>query len=603
MNKKQLFLATFLFLSLCFVFLVSKNAYGQANRNEIKTQLSKICLQGEGASDLQKTVTIAAPAANVDVHLTGSGFGNANVVYVALCLPSKEKTVCTTGDPQLDKEIFGADFTADIKNLNADAGAWSTYAYGEKNTGNLSLKIAKNKIKPTGGKISAVANMSNALGHFVYPFYGFYQEGPTAMLETGGAGEGQKQGTFTFAGNVDTKNCTTILWDPYGRIFDSQSLEPIPGITIKVLTSILPLEKLAQIFGNPQTTFEDGAFNFLVEPGTYYLRLVNLPSKYTFKTKPNLSPNYSKAYSKRDGTSSIYQPDDRIVEVAKKPEHRDIPLDPGKNPLGHFPVVNITTYGYDQMTFGDSTKYGGKISHPFSIVALIGKKTKKEVSRITADKFGFWSISIVNKLIPQDEPLVIKLIKVDLTTMKSDEKNGRITNDVTFYPIAQKIQGYLYNEDKIANNTPVTVTLENNNKAFYQTITDKNGYLSIPSNNLPNFSYNLIAKFAGTNITKRLSTDVFAQENKAYLEKNNINLMVNDTTKNKKTGKQPDSNLFSNTTSDLSNPPAQVNQARSTTSTQKGNTFITVILLLAVIFVILTAGFVLYFKKLKNANY
>lgn len=440
MNKKQLLFTIFLFFIFCFNSSVLNTIYGAATtQTEVQGNLNKNCLKGTDSSDLTKTVSTVLQSPNVDVNLTGTGFGSANNVYVALCLPTKDKTVCTTGDSALDKEIFGTDFSNDLANITADAGTWSSYSYGEKGTGNLSLKITNNKLKPTGGNISTSAQLDNAQGHFVYPFYGFFQS--PATLDTGGAG-GDQQGTFTF--DQADKNCVTVLWDPYGRIFDSQSLEPIPNIQIKVLTDMSPLEKLAQIFGNPQSTFQDGAFNFLVQPGTYYLRLINPPVKYSFTSKPNLNSNYSKTYSKRDGSNSIYKPDEPIVEVAGKPEHRDIPLDPEKNPPGHFPVVNITSYGFDQMAFGNTTKYGGKISHPFSIVALVGQKTKKEITRITADQFGFWSVSVFNSSIPQDEPLLIKLIKVDLTTMIPDENNGRITNDVTFYPIARKIDGYIY---------------------------------------------------------------------------------------------------------------------------------------------------------------
>jgi len=533
MKKKWLYLILLLVLTFCSYPSIFSAVRGQENQTEVMGEINRICLKGTGTTDIQNTVH-GTPTAKTNVYLEGSGFGNNSPIYVALCLPSKKKSVCSTGNPITDKEIFQQDYTEDLKNLDADAGAWGGFVYGERNTGKLSIEIVENKLKPDlAGNIKATVIMTNSQGHFVYPFYGFFRPPGTAV--TGGVG-GEQQGKLDFlAPNI---NCTSILWDPYGRIFDSQSLEPIPNITVKVLTDITPSEKLAQIFGNPQTSFADGAFNFLVEPGTYYLRLVNPPTKYSFIPKPNLNINYSKAYSKRDGTNSVYKPDDPIVEVAGKPEHRDIPLDPGKNPPSHFPLVNITSYGYDQISLGDSTQYGGKISHPLSIVALVGQKTQKEVSRITADKFGYWNVLIENKLIPQDEPLLIKLIKVDLTTMIPDEKDGKITNDIVFYPIARKINGYLYDNGKPAAGAVVTITLENNSKPFYQITANNNGYIAIPSNKLPNFSYDLMVKFVGTNIAKKISTDVFAQENKTYLEKNNINLMVSDIINNKPTSTQ-----------------------------------------------------------------
>lgn len=540
-NKIKVFFVVLYLISFLFVSPVTLTAVDQANNNEVRMAQKKICLKGAGTGDLGKTVSIV-PSTNMTVDLTGSGFGDANAVYVALCLPSDQKTVCTTGNPELDKEIFGADFSKDLQNLEADAGTWSGYKYGTRNTGSLSINILKNKIKPTGGKISTTVSINNALGHFVYPFYGFYQS-PTIMLETGRAA-GDQQGTFTF--DDMNSNCTSILWDPYGRIFDSQSLEPIPNVNIKVLTAITPTEKLAQIYGNPQSTIEDGAFNFLVEPGTYYLRLVNTPAKYTFRSEPNLNPNYYKAYSKRDGTTSIYKPDEPIIEKPKKPEHRDIPLDPGKNPAGHYPVVNIISNGFNQMASGESTEYGGKISHPLSMVALVGQKTKNEIARISADKFGYWAMSVENKLIPQNEPLLTRLIKVDLTTMRPDEANGRTTYDVVFYPLPRQIQGYASLNGKTIPNAKVAIVLENNNKTFYETTADLNGLISVSTDKLPIFPFNLTIKAPGSTVAVKQTFDVFAQENADFLEKNSINLMMQDSnTKNQQTTGQKNANTIS----------------------------------------------------------
>ncbi len=352
MNSRKIFILTLVGILAASVLLLSQNAYAQTDQTVVKNELNRICLQGTGDTTLKQT-TVTKPAQNVDVQVGGGGFGNAGDVYVALCLSGPDKTVCSTGDPALDNEIFGADFTLDIKNITASGGTWGSTVYDAQNTGNLSVQISPNKIVPSGGTISTNVHINNALGHFVYPFYGFYQA--PAVTEATGTG-GQKQGTFTFEGA--DKNCVTILWDPYGRVFDSRSLEPIPNIQVKALTGISPVEKLAQIFGNPQSTLADGVFNFLVQPGTYYLRVSNLPSKYSFTATPKLDPNYAKVYSKQDGSTSIYKPDQPIIEVAGKPEHRDIPLDPGTNPPGHYPVVNMTSFGFNQMAVGNSIKFG-----------------------------------------------------------------------------------------------------------------------------------------------------------------------------------------------------------------------------------------------------
>lgn len=145
------------------------------------------------------------------------------------------------------------------------------------------------------------------------------------------------------------------------------------------------------------------------------------------------------------------------------------------------------------------------------------------------------------------------------------------------------------------------MTLENNNKPFYQTTTDSNGHLSIPSNNLPNFSYSLIAKFIGINITNRLSPDVFAQENKIYLAKNNINLMLSDSANNNAT-QQGKINSNQQTNPSLINQTNSAVQTQSAINNQKKNNFIMILLFFAFIFIALTVCIVLYVKKQKNMN-
>lgn len=578
-------------LFLPFTSTLSHTGYAATtDQTLVKGAQDKICLK----SDQNMTSTI--PTKDAHFNLKGTGFGNANIVYAALCIPTADKTVCTTGDSGLDKEIFGADFTKDIQHMQADAGTWSqsTTSYGIRNTGDLSFQFTANKINPINGNVSTAVDMQNILGHFIYSFYGFYQL-PTVL--DSGAGGGDQQGTFTFGDKGS--NCESILWDPYGRIFDSQSLEPIPNVKIKVLSNITPAESLAQVYGNPQTTIEDGIFNFLVDPGTYYLRLVNPPLKYSFTANPQLNANYSKAYSKRDGTTSIYKPDEAIIEKPNIAEHRDIPLDPGNNPPGHYPLINIVADGFNQLASGDFTQYGGRISHPLSKIALVGQKTNKEYARTTADKFGFWGISISNTVIPQDEPLLIKLIKVDLTTMEADEQNAIITKDVTFYPIARKIEGYVYNnKNEVVPNAPVTVNLDANNTPFYLTTADSKGFVSIASKNLPLFAYSLIEKLPGTNIVTRLTPDVFAKENLPFLKSNNLNLMTQDTTNGKAASQNRQKNQ--NAPLNTNNNGTENNISNSPSQTKSNNNFIALLIVLIIVVLAISGIIFIYMKKKKG---
>lgn len=468
--KKIFFVVSVFFLLSFILYLSSFPLFAQ----EVQQAQNKKCLAA--AQNGGQTTTPPNP---VTLTVTGKGFPSGKNIDIEFCPPGgpNTKTQC---------EI-------------------------------MSSVIAQ------GGSVKAQYTLSGLSGHVKYPFYGIWPYEQT----TGTAGEGgaQKQGTFTFEQNDE--NCQSILWDPLGRVFDSQSLEPIPNITVSVLNTINP-DELSQIVNNPQTVKNDGAFNFLIEPGTYFLK-VAAPFMYSFSAKPNLNLNYAKAYSKRDGSLSIYKPNESIVEKAGMPEHRDIPLDPGKNSPSHFLVVNMPG-NYEQMVFGSQTKYGGKISHPLSIVALVGSKTKKEIARTTADKFGYWGILLDNMKVPQNEALVVKLIKVDLTTGIADENNGRVTNDITFEPILRIVQGYVYNSSGVViPNATVQIYREGKNKTYYQTTADENGYFSIQTNNLPDTSYYVVSKTPTGSVAERVSTSAFAERNASYLSKNDLNLMQTKT--------------------------------------------------------------------------
>ncbi len=451
----------FAFLTGILLLASFQNTYAQ--QEVIPTQVKK-CLKAEQIGGQTRT-----PPNPVTLNLTGQGLPSDQTVNIEFCQPSQNKTQCSV--------------------------------------------VAK--LNPTSENVKTSVTLNNLNGHIPYAFYGTWVQQPNIV----GAG-GQQQGTFTFE---DTK-CVSIEWDPYGRIFDSQSLEPIPGIQVGLFND-MDSRQLTQTANNPQTVQQDGSFNFLSQPGTYYLNVLQIPSQYSFTATPHLNANYYKAYSKRDGSPSIYKPGQPIIETADNPQHRDIPLDPGNNPPSHFTVVNIPGV-YDQMVFGSVTKYGGKISHPLSIVALIGENSGKEYGKTTADKFGYWTIVLSNSSIPE-EPLLIKLIKVDLTTGKSDETHARVTRDVIFNPIFRSLQGYVYdNSGQPLKNGDVSVVLDGSNSTYYTTTTNNDGYISIDLKNLPVLTYHLAAPKKDINIT----TALFAAENKTYLKNNNINLMVDSQT-------------------------------------------------------------------------
>lgn len=444
---------------------------------------------------------------NTTAELTGSGFPVDRDIYLVHCVDTGEGRRCTTGNAQHDL-------------LLAIGGMRSMVELQGPNP----MRTTDGNIKVN---VKALVADGTPLGFFGVTI------GETVLV-SGERGDTLQYGTFRFEPMVQT---VQFRADPFGRVFDSQSLEPVSGVQVRILDQLSP-ENLADATPeNPTTIGADGTFNFLVFEGTYYLRLKPATHpRHKFTASPNLHPNYTQAYF------DLYKPDEGIDEKPPTLEHRDIPLDPGTNQPARSEVVLIN---YGQMAIGSKTEYGGKISHPLSIVALVGEKSGQEIARTSADNFGFWQITLRNADVPQDEALKVKLIKVDLTTGQEVTKEGVFstlvdkllsliskkasaqTKEAVFPPILRYVEGYAY--DKAGNpigNAEVRVKLAMSDGVYFRTSADENGHFIIMPQYLPLFEYYLEFIRPNTTTPIRYSPTEFVEANRDYLQASNINLMT-----------------------------------------------------------------------------
>ncbi len=476
------------------------------------------------------------PPKEVDLTISGSGFPTNYDIYIVLCKITQQthggpqKYRCTTGNAEYDRLLFGANLTGSISPLTIQVPKGAT---------------TNKKQQTADGNLNVTVHMNNPEGHRNYSFYGVTINEVTTTeptLASGSSASTLQYGTFQMGQGVsqDPQKCVSIRWDPYGRVFDSKSLEPMEKVRVTLLD-----QNKQQVFVpglyNPQTTERDGLFNFQLGAGTYYLQ-PRPPVGYTFTPNPQLHPNYAKAYS------DLYKPDDPITEAADETSHRDIPLDPGSNPPFHSAPKIMD---YEVTNLGAQTKYEGFVSHPLSIVILVGKKTKKEYARVTSDEFGAWEMVVDNNSLPQKESLTLKSIKVDITTLsfvpyKRFTLLGQIMSFIfqkvsaqdttttatteeespTVEPIFTYIEGYAYDKaGKVIPNATVKIKLDMSDGVYYQTTTDANGFFTVAPVNLPMFTYYL--EFTPPNSTAPIvmTTSEFAQKNDNYLTKNNINLI------------------------------------------------------------------------------
>lgn len=522
---KKLFSTVFIIFFILFFFnVLTVSVEGQTNTGP-SPQLWR-CLKAE-----QVGGRTTVPPPEVDVTLTGAGFPSLQDIHIVLCVPQVTLTnapatnyKCTTGNSEFDRLIFGSDLTGTISPLTFEVPKGTR---------------PPQTLQSVGDKIDTVVHMSHAAGHVNYAYFGVTVNEPQLLP---GQGNTIQYGTFKF--QQDPSGCLSIRWDPFGRVFDSQSLEPISGARVTLLDKNKQFATLPGL-RNPETTEADGIYNFYVDipgnkdPLTFYLNPA--ATNHTITADPNMHPNFDKAYY------DIYKPDEPIVEAPGKPEHRDVPLDPGTNPPFRSTPVDMAKAS---VRLGGWMRYEGFVSHPLAKVILVGANSQIEVARTDADKDGFWTVMVPNSEVPQNEKLKTKIIKTDITALTGKIPNkfiSRISENIfsiigknvsaqpidsagggaDFDPILSYVEGFAKDQNgNIIPNAIVKVKLEMSKGLYYQTTADENGFFTIPAEKLPIFDYYLeFSPVNGSVVVKNTPLE-FVQNNEDHLTANNVNLMA-----------------------------------------------------------------------------
>lgn len=518
MTIKKIKVASFFILSLSLLlYLTASKAKGQFDP-ELKPTTWR-CLEAEKYSGPIK------PDGKSDhrAYLTGTGFPTNQPVYVVGCVETEDDFKCTSGDDLYDLNLgFGEGNYTKLKTSQQ-----SPFPYWFVVDGVVEKTLPD-------GKLEVVVRSATRKGT-EHSFYGV-TIGETTLV-SGERGNTLQYGTFKF--EPGTSTCKGVRWDPYGRIFDSQSLEPLPGavVTIYAKQAENKLKLVLPGLPNPVRTEADGAFNFLVEPGTYYLSA--LKSGYGFLEAPALHPNHTKAYP----PLAIYRADPQagdpltgqeIVERAGRAEHRDIPLDPGSNePYRAQP----STISYGTIRIGSSMKIEGKVSHPLTQVSL--SQDGQKLAETAADQWGFYQVFIETADLLPGVPIGVIYTKVDLTASPFSFLNN-LNNlfsvkvyaqdkepDLVVEPIPRYIEGYAH--DKAGDVLPsaeVRVKLKMSDAIVHTTFADENGFFFILPENLPVFSYYLEFIKPNTTVPVKFTPSEFAAQNEEYLKANNIDLMT-----------------------------------------------------------------------------
>jgi hypothetical protein len=303
------------------------------------------------------------------------------------------------------------------------------------------------------------------------------------------------------------EGCQTIH-DPYGRVFDSHTLEPLAGATVTLLQEsdgaleTVKNDAVTSVSGytairNPQMTGNDGRFSFYVPDGDYILK-ASRPG-YMFPNRDDLNPAANAFYS------DIYRGE--TIEQRGKVEHRDIPLDPVdlEESEGYAKGNAIRILSYFQSFERSKGIYSveGSVSHPRATVVLYGIDPNelkngatvrtRAVVRVIADTQGHFSLAFpTSKLNPNETLGQLEAVKANVGVIK--RRNGVLTDRhaVPLDPVLPFVDGYARGPSGTVHpGASVRVRVPFSETPVMETTADANGRFAFPPGRLPPVAFEL----------------------------------------------------------------------------------------------------------------
>jgi hypothetical protein len=366
-------------------------------------------------------------------------------------------------------------------------------------------------------------------------FLGISETQPQPTVDPNLGLGGQQLGEFPFDVATALQKCLAIAWDPDGTVFDSQSLEPIPNVSVTLLKkrddgNFSFVNKLdsndvpSGILTNPYMTTEDGGFSFFVPDGTY--KLTPLINGYNFPGSLTLNSNYSKIYS------NIY-PLTTGVEIVEKggPQHRDIPVDSVGGKPTYFPI-KIMEYYYQSDRIS-SVFIDGRVSHPlatinaYSVIPdpknLNAKIRYKLIKTVKADKDGRFSLLINQSTFNKTKSEMfgeVEAVKANFGGISADTNPAPAV--LKLNPILTYIEGSASYNGQVLPGAKVELLFDSSTKPYYETVADSQGYFKIQSDYIPSMPYKL--RYSSGGIVSSVTTSKFITDNSADIQNKAIDL-------------------------------------------------------------------------------
>lgn len=402
--------------------------------------------------------------------------------------------------------------------------------------------------------------------------------------------------TTVFTEDAD-KSCTLIYWDPYGIVFDSDSLEPLNS-AMAIVTLLDEGGKQVKSMVSTQVAIDIlGKYNIYVEKDGKYKLDVSSTTHNFVSNKPIAA--YMNLYE------SIFLPGDpAFEEKSTEPKRVDLPVKSKGIPY----TRKVGEYFKSQT----EVLFGGKVyasveirvTHPLSKIRVLtdnreitSQMNGLKFNNIT-DKNGVWTGMIRRDLI-SNKGLTIEVTKNNnYFTYQSPGSNEKLI--IHFDPILTYVEGYAYNgKNQIIPGAKVEVKLKMNDKTLYQTTADSNGFFNISPKNLSLFEYYFQFTDPVTKNTAAQTTAGFVKNNQGYLESEKIDL-INVTKNDQSIISQKNNNLSK---SDLfDNQPVNslkkgINTVASKNNTSPINVSIIIMLMILLLLVSVTVGLIFYIQK------
>jgi|GEM_PF-821861 len=420
----------------------------------------------------------------------------------------------------------------------------------------LALNTKESLLADSEGNIFIPAAHSYTIVGNDHSFYGLQVLSDEAMNENEAFNNSLKLAVFAEIEEIvpSATNCTTVYWDPYGKIIDSLRLEPIQNVIIllknlnsfnQVVNSNFPNNPT---FRNPDQTNAAGDFNFAVNPGTYYL----LPSHpdFNFPSDPLLLDNARSVLANVDPNQEYIARDklynnseEGIVEVARESQRRDIILTPkDQNYAGTTPIILYAENLRDE----DNQLIRGRISHPKSLVKIYLGNTL--VAQTETDWKGFFAVKILGEtinsgtagiqIIAEKTPLVqANKPKVSpfglfakIFKSVSAQTNTTTSRAYSLSLVPVRLSGFVFDPTlQVKPNAVVKLQIPAlGNLTYSQTKADADGFISVDSTNLPPFGF-VLAVEDKSNPTKtyQLTIEDFKKTNGLLYEETGANLYNN----------------------------------------------------------------------------